>query len=291
MISVIVPTKGRPDSLGRCLKAVARLEVPGEDLEVIVANDGGGAAVEEVVSSFRGDLRVRLATAVRRGPSAARNAGAAAAGGRFLAFTDDDCVPARGWLSALARSLAADPGAAVGGTIVNGAPESTGATASQAVVEALQAVCNRSTAGPRFFPSSNVAFPAAAFRALGGFDETFRYAEDREICARWVRSGRRFVHAPEAVVVHERRLRIGDFLRQHYGYGRGAWAFHRALGETFEPERRLAVLGELLAAAHRPSAGSRRVAVGAYLVLAELATAAGYLREALGGRLAAPTGA
>jgi GT2 family glycosyltransferase len=286
MISVVVPTR-RLASLGRCLAALALLDPPRGGFEVVVANDDGGAEVERVVSSFAGHIRVIVVSPVRHGPSAARNAGAAAARGRFLAFTDDDCRPTPGWLSALGRALEAHPGAAVGGTVVNGVPDSVGAIASQAVVDALQATCNHPSA-PRFFPSSNIAFPAASFRALGGFDESFHHAEDREICARWIRSGRRFVHAPEALVVHMRALRIDDFLRQHYGYGRGAWFFRHALDRNREEEAHAPIFGELVAQARRPGMGSNRIAVCGYLFLAELATAAGYVREAIGGRLVRP---
>jgi GT2 family glycosyltransferase len=289
MISVVVPTKRRLGSLVRCLEALAILDPPRGGFEVVVANDDGGAEVERVVSSFTGRMRVTVVSAVGHGPSAARNAGAAAARGRSLAFTDDDCRPAREWLSALDRALEAHPGAAVGGTVVNGIPESIGAVASQAVLDALQATYN-DRSGPRFFPSSNVAFPAASFRALGGFDESFRHAEDREICARWIRSGRRFVHAPEALVVHMRALRIDDFLRQHYGYGRGAWSFRHALARHGEEERPVPIFAELVAHARRRGTRSNGLAVCGYLGLAELATAVGYAREAVGQRLAMPRG-
>jgi GT2 family glycosyltransferase len=287
MISVVVPTRQRPDSLGRCLQALALLDPPRGGFEVVVANDDRGTAVERVVSAFTDRMRVTVVSPVGHGPSAARNAGAAAASGASLAFTDDDCRPAPEWLSALGRALEAHPGAAVGGTVVNGVPDSIGAIASQAVVDALRATYNDRSA-PRFFPSSNVAFPAASFRALGGFDEGFRHAEDREICARWIRSGRRFVDAPEALVVHTRRLRIDEFLRQHYGYGRGAWCFRHALHGHWEEEGPTPIFGELVAQARRRGIRSNGIAVCGYLGLAELATAAGYLREALGQRLPRP---
>ncbi len=289
MISVVVPTKRRLDSLGRCLEALALLDPPRGGFEVVVASDDGGAEVDRVVSAFTGRMRVTVVSPVGHGPAAARNAGAAAARGRSLAFTDDDCRPAPEWLSALGRALDAHPGAAVGGTVVNGVPDSIGAIASQAVVDALQATYNERSA-PRFFPSSNVAFPAASFRALGGFDESFQHAEDREICARWIGSGRRFVHAPEALVVHMRALRIDDFLRQHYGYGRGAWSFRRTLDRHCEEEGYAPIFGELVAQARRRGIRSNGIAVCGYLCLAELATAAGYMREAVGQRLVRPRG-
>lgn len=47
-----------------------------------------------------------MQTAERAGPGAARNRGAARARGDYLAFTEDDCVPAPDWLEAAAARLA-----------------------------------------------------------------------------------------------------------------------------------------------------------------------------------------
>jgi glycosyltransferase involved in cell wall biosynthesis len=44
----------------------------------------------------------------RRGPGAARNAGARHASGDTLAFTEDDCTPATDWLASAARRLDSD---------------------------------------------------------------------------------------------------------------------------------------------------------------------------------------
>ena len=72
---------------------------------------------------------------------------------------------------------------------MNGVPDDAGAIASQAVVDALHSQFNGDGSEPRFFASSNLAVPAEDFEAIGGFDEGFRYAEDREFCERWLRSG------------------------------------------------------------------------------------------------------
>ena len=166
---------------------------------------------------------------------------------------------------------------------VNGVPDDASAAASQAVVDAVHAQFNRDPSAPRFFASSNVAFPAREFRAFGGFDEGFRYAEDREICERWLRTGHRFAHAPGAVVVHMRTMTLREFWRQHYGYGRGASAFARARGGARGGGDRRGVLGEIGSAARRGAAS-----LAAHLALSQVATLAGYSREALTGWLVAP---
>jgi glycosyltransferase involved in cell wall biosynthesis len=279
MISVVVPTRGRPAYLERCLAALARSDYPEGRFEVLVVNDRGGPEVERVVRLAPDGIRARLVDSERSGPSAARNAGALAARGRFIAFTDDDCEPAPGWLGALEGALAANPGAAVGGETRNGVPASSGAAASQLVVDAVHAHFNRDPDAPRFFASYNVAFPAEPFRALGGFDERFRYAEDREMCERWLRAGNRFAHAPEALVHHMRTPSPREFLRQHYGYGRGASAFHRAGGAGAERSDRIGVLRALVRELQADGVRARP-AVALYVALSQLATAAGIAREA-----------
>jgi GT2 family glycosyltransferase len=281
VISVVVPTKGRVRSLGRCLEALESAEYGRDRLEIVVSNDRGMQEVESLVAGFKERLRVSTTTPERSGPSAARNAGAAAASGEYVAFTDDDCEPEAGWLWALERSLTANPGAACGGTVRNGATGNLGAIATQAVVDALHAGFNRDLDAPRFFASSNVAFPSAAFRSLGGFDEDERYAEDRDLCERWIAAGHRFVSVPDAVVVHMRTLDLREFMGQHYGYGRGAFAFNGVQSPERRRGDRVAVLEALAHESLRHHDAHSRPAVAAYLLLSQVATAAGFAREAV----------
>jgi len=285
-ISVVVPTKGRPRYLERCLAALGGAVSPAGGFETLVVDDSGGPEVERVAAAAPDGASVRVVRPRGTGPSAARNAGAFAAAGRHIAFTDDDTEPDRGWLAGLQRALDANPGCAAGGVTRNGARDDCAAEASQLVIAAVHAQFNRDPAAPRFFASYNVAFPAEEFRAIGGFDERFRYAEDRELCERWLASGHRFVHAPEALVLHMRRLTLRDFWRQHHGYGRGARAFRDARERG--PQRRADPAGiqrALLDAVVHSDAPGGRLALAGYLALSQAATASGFAREALASRL------
>jgi glycosyltransferase involved in cell wall biosynthesis len=290
LLSVIVPTKGRLAYLRSCLHALADADYPRDRFELVVVNDGGGREVDEIAASFGERLDVRVTFPGRPGPSAARNAGAAMARGGFVAFTDDDCEPDPRWLCELERQLERNPGAAVGGKTRNGATCNQPAVASQIVVDAVHAHFNRHPGRPRFFASNNLAFPARPFRALGGFDECFRYAEDRHMCERWIGADHRFVHAPEAVVYHMRTFTLPGFLAQHFGYGRGAFTFRSA--RLPGPRRAADHTGVLKALALRTMRGhheGRRMTIAGYVALSQLATAAGFGREALTG-LARPGG-
>lgn len=225
--SIIVPTYRRPGPLATCLRSLAQLEPPPDPFEVIVVDDGGPGSLEEAVEPYRRRLDVRVLRQAQAGPAAARNAGAAEARGELLVFTDDDVVCEPLWLTNLARTAVSSSDAALGGRTVNALPGNRYSRASQRIVD-LAYEHYGGAGGPRFFASNNLAVPADGFQELGGFDPAFRTSEDREFCDRWVESGRPMAYVPDAVIRHVRPLTLGAFWRQHYGYGRGAFSYHRA---------------------------------------------------------------
>ena len=225
--SIIVPTYNRPVQLGQCLAALARLDHPRRRFEVVVVDDGSTPPVDRIAHPFTGRLDLTVLAASNAGPAAARNLGAAHAHGRYLVFTDDDCVPAPGWLRALDTRADAFPGALLGGRTLNALPGNLYSAVSQLVIEVVYAHYNADPDHARFFASNNLAAPADRFRALGGFDHEFSTAEDRDLCERWLADGGRLVYAADAVVRHAHALTLGGLWRQHFAYGRGARRFHR----------------------------------------------------------------
>jgi len=122
-ISIVIPTYGRPGPLRKCLEGVTDLDYPAGRFEVIVVDDGSPEPVAPSLESFSGCLDLTAIRQLNRGPAAARNTGASRAAGRWLAFTDDDCVPDRDWLAALADRLrVVDSRTAIGGRTRSGHP-------------------------------------------------------------------------------------------------------------------------------------------------------------------------
>ena len=228
--SVIVPTYNRPGQLADNLRSLASLDYPRERFEVLIVDDGSACPLDPVLRSFRGALDLTLLRQRNRGPAAARNAGAARARGELLAFTDDDCRPAPGWLRALAKCLGAAPDRAVGGRTVNALPANPYSAATQLLLEYVYEYCHADVARGPFFASNNLALRADRFQTIGGFDIAFprAAAEDRDLCDRWIQQGYQLAYAPEAVVYHAHPLSFRTFCRLHFNYGRGAFTFHRA---------------------------------------------------------------
>lgn len=277
--SVVVPTYNRPDALAACLAALVAQEAPTGGFEVVVVDDGGDRPLDAVVAPF-GD-RVRLVRQTNAGPAAARNAGAAAAHGAVLAFTDDDCRPAPDWLARVTAPLGGAPDVLVGGRTVNALADNAYAEASQLLVDYLT---ERGGADPDFVASNNIAATAAAFRAVGGFAEHYPLAagEDRDVCDRWRASGRPIRRASDALVYHYHRLTLRSFWRQHRNYGRGARHVHRDRGRRDAEAGRFAAPAFYLDLIRYPlqrGRGGRAWALAGLMAVSQAATAVGYVAE------------
>ncbi|HET9050789.1 MAG TPA: glycosyltransferase [Candidatus Dormibacteraeota bacterium] len=236
-VAVVVATRDRPDRLGRCLDALAEQERRPD--EVVVVDDGSRPPVDSRPGALdRPGLRVRvLRRSSPSGPAAARNQGWRAASAPWIAFTDDDCRPAPGWISALLDG--ADPdGVRVGRTLPDPAD---GPRTS---------ITDRTVRVERFdggFHACNVAYPRALLERLGGFDEGFRrpFGEDTDLGQRALRAGAGAAFVPAAVVRHavhrdgvigllRERRRLGDqarLARLHPELRRGLFAGPFAYGE------------------------------------------------------------
>jgi glycosyltransferase involved in cell wall biosynthesis len=189
--SVVVPTRGDGGNLQRLLDALERQTLPRDQFEIVLALDGAPAP-QEVAA--RASLVVALPE--RRGPGAARNAGARAARGAWIAFTEDDCEPAPDWLEAAAARLAREPDLEVleGDTLL---PDGKPAR-------------RRSGGGPTWLPT-DLFVRRDLFERSGGYAEDFfdpkrgiYFREDSDFGFRLASLSARVGIEPSARVIHPR---------------------------------------------------------------------------------------
>jgi len=64
-------------------------------------------------------------------------------------------------------------------------------------------------------------FKLSAFRAVGGYDESFSHNEDAELDARLVRNGARILLAADILIDYFPRATAPSLARQYFNYGRG----------------------------------------------------------------------
>lgn len=212
LVSVVIPTCGRPALLERCLAAVARQEFPSEAYEIIVVDDGPSIATRDAVTRWvarsvtgGGPTIGYTSTQRAKGPAAARNVGWRAAQGRIIAFTDDDTVPKADWIWRGVQALGSER-AAVWGRVVVPLPDDP--------TDYERDAAGLANGG---FVTANCFVRTDALDAVGGFDERFRLAwrEDSDLFFALRKRFPEVAYAPEAVVVHPiRPARWGVSLKQ-----------------------------------------------------------------------------
>jgi glycosyltransferase involved in cell wall biosynthesis len=225
-VSVVVPTYNRARLLRRCLASLERLDYPRDLLELIVVNDGSTDATGRVLSDYaaRTSLHFTPVTQANSGPAAARNKGIAAAGGEFVAFTDDDCAVDAHWLRALVDGFA-DRRVCAGVGGVGGVMR----TRARGLISSYLAVTNLASSNvtgdgyPPYLITANACFPRELLVDLGGFDEEFKApgGEDSDLSWRMVARGYTLEIIPSAIVDHYQKTRLIDLLRTYHNYGKG----------------------------------------------------------------------
>ena len=285
--SIVVPTYRRPDSLARCLEAIQGLEFPRDRFEVLVVDDGSPTPPADIVASLDHSLQAQLVSMRHAGPATARNTGARLARGRYLVFTDDDCMPDADWLNSIDRWTSSNPGPlVVGGHTVNVLTDNVYAEASQGIVDYLYEYFGEHSAPRRFFTSNNLVVPRDDFVDIGGFDEKFALpaAEDRDFCERWIEAGNPLQYASDVMVRHAHTLGFVRFNRQHFNYGRGAFDLHRSRAQRGEGALKIEPLrfyAGLIAYPLRRSRRWRAVLLALLHLWSQVAYVSGYLFERL----------
>ncbi len=254
LISVVVCTRDRPESLLRTLSSV--LEVEWNDLEVVVVDNAPATDGTRRVVDALDDRRLRYVREPAPGLSRARNRALVEARGEIVAFTDDDVVVDPGWLRALASGFARSRRVAcVTGFVAPAELE----TAAQAYFEAK--VKWSASLRPRLFDldqnrgatpmfpydagelgaGANFAVRRSALAVIGSFDEALgagspaEGGEDLDFFARVILAGCSLAFEPNAIVWHEHRRDTKSLRRQMHGYGAGfsAYAFkHMIFGRA-----------------------------------------------------------
>lgn len=195
--SVVVPHFRDFTRLDRCLAALVDQSYAGP-YEIVVADNNSPEGIDHVGAVVAGRARVVVQGEPGAGP--ARNAGAAAARGRVLAFTDSDCLPHRDWLRDGLAAVA--PGIIVGGKV-----EVLSQGPAKSPTEAFEAVFafdNESyVAAKGFSVTANLFVTAADFARVGPFP--VGVSEDIEWCWRARDAGISLAYAAGAVVGHPAR--------------------------------------------------------------------------------------
>jgi GT2 family glycosyltransferase len=239
-VSIVVPTRDRPDYLRVALDSLAAQDFE-EPYETIVIDD----ASRTPVAHPSGTRVVRRDSP--QGPNAARNTGIGLAQSDLIALVDDDVYAPPGWLRALVAGARRHPDAAVVGGPIRArlegpAPRSCGR--EQAPITTLD--LGPDDAETKLVWSANMILRRSAFELAGPFDESFSTGGDEE---EWLRrlsaAGGRIFYIGDAGLDHRRAgqdARLRSLMRSAYRRGRNVGAYDRRRGTAPGLPRELRVL-------------------------------------------------
>jgi GT2 family glycosyltransferase len=105
LVSVVIPTFSRIDSLERCLESVSKSDYP--HVETIVVDDSPDGRIASVMGPRFPQIKI-VRTKGNELVSKARNIGASFSSGNYVLFLDDDNVLAPNAISSLTRVLSKD---------------------------------------------------------------------------------------------------------------------------------------------------------------------------------------
>lgn len=299
-ITVCVCTHDRPDYLAGCLDGLAAQDASRERFEIVVVDSACAPDAAVQVAGLAARHGARVVRLDRRGISAARNAGAAAAAAPWIAYIDDDAVPMPDWVSRLLDAIAVPaPPVLLGGRILPLWETPLPAWWPRSLRGVLSIIEHdgpgefRSPALPKGLEpyAANMAVCLAAMRAAGGFrDEVGRYGgvllSDEEVQLAWRLQdlGGSVRFDPSITVQH--RIQAGRLvpdwlLRRLYWQGASTVVTRRLTRQADrvwrELPRRLLVLLLYAPAAVLPRGSTRLIALRW-----RFAYARGFVRAALG---------
>jgi len=217
-ISVIIPVRNQANKIEKCLKAVFAQSC--RPCEVIVVDGHSNDRTIERTQSF--PVKILYEDYHTRG--GACQVGVENAEGEYVAFTDADCIPDKGWLTHLVKEL--DNGIiGVGGAIKNIGEDFWVHSVNLAYgtfIGSANSVQGRLFNNKRFVNSlsgCNSMYRRQDILEVGGFNTSLPGAEDLELNGRLLKKGK-LLYLPWAFVLHDHGRGLRKFANQMCRYGR-----------------------------------------------------------------------
>ncbi len=243
--SAIVPTYNRVITLRQTLAALVAQDY--RDYEITVVDDGSSDGTPEMIATQFPSVRYFYQQ--NRGPAVARNRGIRESSGDIIAFTDDDCLPPRDWLTRLADGYTRYPDAmGVGGGLI--APENVLAQNLFAQYERYLSRTVYSVGAQEYLGgfecpaggTANMSFRRTMLDQVGGFDERFPVpaGEDADLKLRVCQRGHRLLYVP-TWMIHLQEYSWRRFYRQCYVRGVGRNYFESKHGSGYPSRLKIAL--------------------------------------------------
>lgn len=224
-ISVVVPTYNRVDRLKKTIQSLENQTYPKNDFEVIIVSDGSTDGTDEYLSSINTPLQLTYLRQNNQGPAAARNEGIKNAQGDIILFIDDDIVATPELIAEhyASHQLFGQDAVVIGPMISpDGYPLLPWIQWEQTLLTRYyrEMLDHHFEPSPRQFYTGNASIATRYLRDCGGFDTTFRRAEDVELAYRLNDLKLHFYFNEKAVGYHYAERSYQSWENIAYAYGK-----------------------------------------------------------------------
>lgn len=223
LVSVVVLTYNEEENISKCLDSLLAQDYQKGKYEVIVVDAASKDRTQEICQKYP----VRLLVADKKGFSYQRNRGVAAARGKYIAFTDADCVAEKSWLKKLVKQIEESTKniAAVGGPnlVFEDDPDFSKIVGymQETFLGSGGSAQSHKIGKPKLVssvPNCNAIYRKQII-AEEKYDESLIGGDDCDLNFRLRQKGCKFLYRPDIIVWHRRPKNFKEFFKKviHYG--------------------------------------------------------------------------
>ncbi len=285
-VSIIVPVRDGEETIGKLLDALQNQDYPRDKTQIIIVDNDSRDNTAAIVKKYPVVLKRENE---KISSYAARNKGLSVARGEIIAFTDVDCIPESGWVSAAVHAMNKQNADVAGGRIKFIFLERKTAAGC---FDSLNHLRN-----DRFIDckigaiTANLFVRAGLFSKLGLFQEVMS-GGDINWTGKALKDGYSLIYVPEAVVCHPVRDFV-EILRKSWFRGTGMlltlrqrrpWSFRTLflIGRLLIPVPSVMVVKSLIGVNADPDIKGRRLAIWGISYLNQLSSLGGLLYSVYG---------
>ena len=239
LLSVVIPTYNRKESLKRVLEAFNYQSISFDEFEVVVVDDGSLDGTQKLLDQLKSELKYSLRNFYQqhKGPSAARNLGIKEAKGEIILFLGDDIVPHKNLIEEHLKMHKDLPENIAVLGLVEWPPEVKKTPLMEYLDNGVQFSYSRlkgkTKADFNCFWTANISVKKSFLLKHGVFDEEFCYPahEDTELGYRLIKRGLEILYNPYAIGYNYHYVTLKSYIQKHIYIGRAIVKFSRKYPE------------------------------------------------------------
>ena len=215
IFSIVVAVYNSEDTIVKCIQSL--LAQTFSDYEIIIVDDGCTDNTLILIKNFNDEKITLISDGNNRGPAGARNLGIKNAKGKYVCFTDADCIVRPEWLDRFHITYLLNDNIVGVGGILDPIKHNLIANLERLKNKKLYKMGYHVYIGKQDCPiggTNNLSYKRSVLNEVGGFDETFPKpaGEDFDLKLRICEKGYKLAYVP-VKVYHNQKYDLEYFLR------------------------------------------------------------------------------